>query len=198
MNDEWSWHAESEREGKVISFRFDRNGMEATFANALQALQHDADFRSMLIKILADCPFLALRWETPGLTTERLHLPFEFVLLDSPYLDVPANPRDFQEYFEPSSQAGAVSFWNLGHDGIMIAPTPQQDIQAYAHLAAFSRFASQVQQHELWQLVGTVLEDRLSDQPVWLSTAGGGVDWLHVRLDSRPKYYGHAKYTQLL
>ncbi|MGI9175867.1 MAG: DUF6940 family protein [Rhodothermales bacterium] len=24
---------------------------------------------------------------------------------------------------------------------------------------------------------------------MWLSTAGGGVSWLHVRLDSRPKYY---------
>ncbi len=30
--------------------------------------------------------------------------------------------------------------------------------------------------------------------PLWLSTAGGGVAWLHVRLDSRPKYYGYSPY----
>ncbi|MBX3248007.1 MAG: hypothetical protein KF901_12575 [Myxococcales bacterium] len=31
---------------------------------------------------------------------------------------------------------------------------------------------------------------------VWLSTAGLGVDWLHVRLDARPKYYRHAPYKR--
>jgi hypothetical protein len=30
--------------------------------------------------------------------------------------------------------------------------------------------------------------------PEWLSTAGAGVSWLHVRLDDRPKYYGYAPY----
>jgi len=35
---------------------------------------------------------------------------------------------------------------------------------------------------------------RLSDRPLWISTAGMGVNWLHVRLDSRPKYYRHAPY----
>ncbi len=34
----------------------------------------------------------------------------------------------------------------------------------------------------------------ISDRPIWLSTAGGGVAWLHVRLDSTPKYYGYAPY----
>ncbi len=29
------------------------------------------------------------------------------------------------------------------------------------------------------------------------STAGGGVSWLHVRLDSWPKYYGYAPYKQM-
>ncbi len=35
---------------------------------------------------------------------------------------------------------------------------------------------------------------RLNSKPVWLSTAGAGVSWLHVRLDDKPKYYGHAPY----
>jgi hypothetical protein len=36
---------------------------------------------------------------------------------------------------------------------------------------------------------------RVSTTPVWLSTAGAGVAWLHVRLDDRPKYYSHRPYT---
>jgi len=39
------------------------------------------------------------------------------------------------------------------------------------------------------------LEDRLADTPLWLSTAGLGVSWLHVRLDTRPKYYRHRVYA---
>jgi hypothetical protein len=35
---------------------------------------------------------------------------------------------------------------------------------------------------------------RLGAKPVWLSTAGGGVSWLHVRLDDQPKYYGFEPY----
>ena len=34
------------------------------------------------------------------------------------------------------------------------------------------------------------------DAPTWVSTAGGGVAWLHVRLDSAPKYYTHRPYTR--
>jgi hypothetical protein len=32
-------------------------------------------------------------------------------------------------------------------------------------------------------------------QPIWLSTAGMGVAWLHIRLDERPKYYSHKPYA---
>ena len=31
---------------------------------------------------------------------------------------------------------------------------------------------------------------------VWLSTAGDGIAWLHVRMDPRPKYYQHTEYYQ--
>ena len=37
---------------------------------------------------------------------------------------------------------------------------------------------------------------RVGIKPVWLSTAGAGVSWLHVGLDDRPKYYGFGPYRQ--
>ncbi len=40
------------------------------------------------------------------------------------------------------------------------------------------------------------MTQRIGAMPVWLSTAGAGVSWLHVRLDTRPKYYHHGPYRQ--
>jgi len=43
-------------------------------------------------------------------------------------------------------------------------------------------------------MVGAALERQLGAQPVWLNTSGLGIYWLHIRLDSSPKYYTHAPY----
>jgi hypothetical protein len=56
------------------------------------------------------------------------------------------------------------------------------------------RSGPEAQKHELWQAVGKAMDARLGPKPIWLSTAGMGVAWLHVRLDSRPKYYGFDEY----
>ncbi len=32
---------------------------------------------------------------------------------------------------------------------------------------------------------------------VWVSTSGDGVSWLHLRIDTRPKYYQHAAYARM-
>jgi len=31
----------------------------------------------------------------------------------------------------------------------------------------------------------------------WVSTSGLGVAWLHVRVDSKPKYYSHEAYREI-
>ena len=88
------------------------------------------------------------------------------------------------------------TFSNLGRDAVMVVPCPVGSDSAYGHLASFTRDAPEPQQHELWKAVGKAMQNRLSDKPVWLSTAGMGVSWLHVRLDDRPKYYGFAPYRE--
>ncbi|MFK5956891.1 MAG: hypothetical protein QM477_10655 [Planctomycetota bacterium] len=192
----WTWQAQSSCEGKVLHFTLLQKGTVLSFASAISALQSEEHFRNLLIQLIAESPFSALRWETPEVSNDLLERKFEFVLLDSPYLDVPANPRDFAEYFRQGPEVAAVAFPNLGHDGIMIAPCPQRGNDCYAHLAAFSRNAAKAQQHAFWQLVGKTMQSRVSAKPVWLSTAGGGVDWLHVRLDDRPKYYAHLPFAK--
>ena len=85
-------------------------------------------------------------------------------------------------------------FENLGKDAILVVPSPLGSEPAYSHLAAFIRYAPENQRHLLWRIVGQTVQNEISARPLWVSTAGGGVDWLHVRLDSRPKYYGYAPY----
>ena len=77
------------------------------------------------------------------------------------------------------------------------------DLGAYPHVAAFARFAPRAQVAALWRAVGAASLARLglsggvvprgalgeSSGPLWLSTSGLGVNWLHVRLDKAPKYY---------
>jgi hypothetical protein len=60
----------------------------------------------------------------------------------------------------------------------------------------FVRQAPPEQIDALWRVVGEKMHSRLNDRPVWLSTAGGGVAWLHVRLDDHPKYYHYREYRQ--
>jgi hypothetical protein len=114
-------------------------------------------------------------------------------LLDSPEPARRPDPHAFAKHF-PGAQAGVATFANLGGDALMVVPCPVAEPSAYGHLAAFVRLAPEVQRHALWQSVGEAMARRVGAKPVWLSTAGAGVSWLHVRLDDRPKYYGFAAY----
>ena len=94
------------------------------------------------------------------------------------------------------SPAGVVSFPNLGGDATLVVPSPHGPPEAYVHLASFVHNAPEAQQHALLQVTADVVLSRLDTAPLWLSTAGGGVAWLHVRLDSYPKYYAYRPYKE--
>lgn len=158
-------------------------------------LLHDAEFPLFFTKTLANSAFESFRWELPGLTKEGWTRSFECVLVESLELQTTAKSNAFEEHFITDQQV--VSFSNLGGDAILVVPTPMAETDAYPHLAAFVRFAPTAQQHLLWQAVGEALEMRVGTKPVWLSTAGAGVPWLHVRLDDRPKYYSYGPYREL-
>ena len=180
--------------GRVHKFQLFRDGSPLRYADALDLWQKAESFRSHFISLLADTPFTAFRWETPPVTTATADREFEFVILDSPGLALPPDPTPFESYFTGDSDSGIVVFDNLGGDATLIVPSPHGPESAYGHIAAFIREAPEEQIHALWRIVGSVMQGHLSDRPIWLSTAGGGVTWLHVRLDSYPKYYGFGPY----
>ena len=192
----WTAHTE-ELPARGIKIALAMDSSSVTFAEVLRRWQDDADFRSYFSQLLAQTPYAAFRWETPPVTKATADRPFEFVVLDSPGLARRLEPEAFAEHFRRASAiAQVISFTNLGKDATLIVPCPREPLSAYGHLAAFVRQAPEAQQHALWQLVGKATQQRLGPKPVWLSTAGAGVSWLHVRLDDRPKYYGYAPYRE--
>jgi hypothetical protein len=168
----------------------------ATYADVLRGWRDDAAFRSLFNGWLAEAPFSAFRWETPPITLGTASRPFEFVLLDSPGLARMPDPDAFVGHFGGASKSGVVAFPNLGGDAVIVVPCPLAPDAAYGHLAAFVREAPEAQRDALWRVVGEEMTRRCGARPVWLSTAGAGVAWLHVRLDDRPKYYGFAPYRE--
>lgn len=166
------------------------------FAEALSLLAHDVDFRIALTQRLADAPFIAFRWETPALSTTTLDRPFEYVLIDDPHLARrPASPAFAAHFTGDRRDALVTEIPNLTGTSSLIVPRGIGDDASYPHLAAFVRGAPAEQVDALWRCVGESVLLRVSPRPLWLSTAGAGVPWLHVRIDPSPKYYVHRPYA---
>ncbi len=192
----WTIDCEQLQHGRVQKFHIHQASSSVTFAETLTLWQSDESFRAFFIKLLADCPYSAFRWETPAITWDSRHQPFQFVLLDSPGLAAHPDRSAFASHFANAGQDSVVAFPNLGGDALLIVPCPLGPDSAYGHIGPFHWKAPDGQKHALWKLVGRTLEQKLGPNPIWLSTAGAGVSWLHVRLDQTPKYYGFAPYRQ--
>lgn len=190
----WRSHSEKSPDGSGLKFFIERDSKPARVSDVLLGWENDRMFRSMFNALLADCPFSAIRWEMPCVTSDSLMQPFECVVLDSPSLQRPPEPAVFAEHFQKSPNDDVLVFPNLGGDAMMIVPRPLVSPTTYGHLAVFLRQAPEAQWQKLWQTVAREMLKRISAKPVWLSTAGGGVSWLHVRLDDWPKYYGYQPY----
>lgn len=107
------------------------------------------------------------------------------------------DPESFLTVLQAAGASDLVaSFPNMGGDAILVVPKPQVGRVGYGHLGTFLRAAPEKQQHALLETLGRAVEVclRRPGSRLWISTAGLGVPWLHIRLDSRPKYYKHQPY----
>jgi hypothetical protein len=159
-------------------------------------LWRDSDkFREFFTAVLSQCPFDAFFWETPSVTRQTLGRSFDFVLVEGESLSrLNPDPSPFRSQFASRQSEVVLTFPNLGGDAILVVPAPLADESCYTHLARFLRTAPSSQVDAFWRSTGLAMQDHISNAPTWLSTAGMGVAWLHLRLDSRPKYYRHEPY----
>ena len=190
------WHCDIAPfdDGHRLRCEITQLGEAVSYASVIAAWRDDTGFRRFFSDLLRDVPFRAFRWETPPLTSANRNQLFECVVVDSPDLVVAPDPYTFARHFAGKPVNSSATFPNLGGDAILVAPCPAQPGSDYAHFAAFLRHAEDAAQQALWRAVATAVDARLGDRPLWLSSAGGGVAWLHLRLDDRPKYYVHAPY----
>ena len=138
--------------------------------------------------------------ETKGINRESAKVvPFEFCLVNDNRLCDFAAFADQYAFADklaeacPDNPYGGV-FMNLSADAHLVCPKffDQGNKNQYGHLGSFLRQAPTNQIEEMWKLVAETYREQLiaeSPSPIWLSTAGGGVRWLHFRFDKRPKYY---------
>lgn len=173
------------------------DGAAVSWNDVVTALEHDAGLRRRFIERLAAAPFEAFFWECTPVSSTSLHRPFETVLIDAPALGrLSADDSPFSEKLDEADDGLVCVFPNLGRNAVLVVPTPVADDDAYAHLAHFVRRAPAEQVDALLRTTASTVRRHLAREsaPVWLSTSGLGVAWVHVRLDSRPKYYTHQPY----
>ncbi|MDX2071611.1 MAG: hypothetical protein SFV55_24485 [Haliscomenobacter sp.] len=191
----WQAYPITQPQSTTLQFQIKEQGEPLSFAQVIQLWQNSTPFCSYFNTLLAEIPFEAYYWEVAPITQTQTSLPFEFVVINStPLRHIIPDQSAFQEYF--AANKAVVDFLNLGKDAHLLVPTPIGDANCYAHLAQFVRHAPATQQDEFWNRVGELYGAALNDQPLWLSTAGLGVSWLHLRLDSRPKYYQYEGYKK--
>ncbi|MAP93797.1 MAG: hypothetical protein CMK07_02495 [Ponticaulis sp.] len=182
--------------GALQHFGLEWVGRQMTFGEAVAMWKWNAVFTQFCGALIRNSGLKGFVWECPPVTKATLERPFEFVLIDTgtPYHARP-DADVFSDHFKSANNGPEMAvFPNLGGDALLIAPAPKDDASDYRDLNHFLSNASDEERAAFWKAVSDAMDATISDNPVWLSVAGAGEAWLHVRLDSRPKYYQHTPY----
>lgn len=188
----WQWTIDRSVAPSVYIYAPRASNARVSYREFLSGLATDSSARTSLVGALAAAPFEGYFWECPPLSTETADRGATFALVDAPALPrLRADDGPFRQQLRDAEYVAV--FPNLGGDATLVAPTRASDA-SYAHLASFVRTAPIEQLHAFWSAVGKLGLRSIGPTSRWLSTAGLGISWLHVRLDDRPKYYRYAPY----
>ena len=196
------WQVEREPAGAGTRYRIRRGATPLSFRAVFELLERSAAFVDWYAQTIAAAPAEAFFWEHPPLTEARLDDEAELVLIPSDSLArLHPDPSAFTAHFDREPERDVlpevVVFPNLAGDALLVVPRPLGPVSAYPHLAAFLREAPARQVRALLQTTGKLVREHGGAGPLWLSVAGLGVPWLHVRLDDAPKYYRHDPYRRV-
>lgn len=184
--------------GNIQVYRLKKSGQELSFMEVIDLWETNNEFVGFYISIFKNCGFGAYVWETPPVSTKSTNRAFEFVIIKTPVYWEEPDLLTFKSYFDSKNpNQGIVTFLNLGGDATLIVPSPVRHNANYSSMANFFSEAPIEQQEAIWKVTANELKRLISDKPIWTSVAGGGVAWLHIRLDSRPKYYRYTEYVHI-
>ena len=179
---------------KTFQFSLMNAGQVLSYRQVLDYWQNNDVFREFYTSVLLEVPFNGFFWENRAVSRDNIDEPYQFIIRGTKaFYGKLAHAQAFSAFFD--QQADTVTFDNQSGDAHLIVPVLRsQNPEHYIHLGAFLRNAKSAEIHELWQKVGTSMQQRIGEKPLWLSTSGLGVFWLHIRIDQRPKYYTHRPY----
>jgi len=178
--------------GAIEKYSFQIGEAPLSFSQFFDFLSSNHVFRKVFCDELKSSSFEAAAFETPCISKGTLKNPAEFVLVSHSELNrLKPDSVTFQKYYKDTL---ACSFLNLGKDAMLVVPTPGLEKQDYSHLMSFMRSAPEEQLDEFWALSAKSILDRVSVKAQWVSTAGLGVHWLHLRICDMPKYYRFKPY----
>lgn len=185
-------------------------GRAMMWDEALTLWESDTVFADFYAVLVAKCPFPNFFWECPPLTAATApRIPFEFVcVIASPFKA--ADPSEFASQIDYAARSGsaAAAFASRDGDAVLVAPVGGANRHVSScgalvydascgSIGDFIRGAPREAAAVLWRCVGSALHEvlqRRGENPTWVSTAGKDVPWVHVRLDTSPKYYTWALY----
>jgi hypothetical protein len=199
---EVTWRARrlADGPGRVETVSLVVGARDMTFGEVVEGWRDEAAFREFFLAELGLTPYPAFFWEMPPIARGAMDRRYEYVTVEGSALETPrADPAVFRAQLARLGAAKSVAtFANLGGDADLVVPAPLAGRRAYGHLGAFLRAAPERQKHELLATLAQTIDARLKrqDGSIWVSTAGLGAPWLHVRLDARPKYYRHDPYRR--
>lgn len=178
----------------TVRFRLQQDEQYLSFEEVFELWENNPDFTEFYTTELIKLDYQAFYWEHPALQTAFLQKRYECILQRSKPLEyLPSNENAFKDYLFEKAQV--VDVMNLGKNARLVVPTKKTNKAIYNHLGKFIRLAEKEQITEVFKRVGKKIFEEIEQQKVvWLNTAGLGVIWLHIRMDTRPKYYKTKKY----
>ena len=106
------------------------------------------------------------------------------------------NYKPFSKQIKEADNKYCLSFYNLDKTSLLIIPYPRKN-KNFSTLKKFIDNSSKLQQKKFWMLVSESISIMLKKHnKIWVSTHGLGVSYLHVRIDTKPKYYKTTEFTK--
>lgn len=183
---------------------------QITFQQFLKKLNSSKTFRNQfkttITSVYPSYPFVF--FESPPVNADSIKTKmYEFVLVSTgTFHHVGTDYGAFRDKFDSerckNNGLNACEFPNLGNDAIMVTPKGvegETHREKYTNLMSFLREGDEEEIDGFLKLVGVSAEKRVDEMgslDTWISTSGLGISWLHLRLDSRPKYYTYRDYKK--
>lgn len=177
-------------ENNLFQFFFMENNNILLWKNVINLWKNHL-FIDFFTEAILSCNMDNFFWECPSISLLNINTqPFTCFIIKCNAVIKTANKKAFEEYFNTSKRI--VHFYNKDKSALLIVPKHLNNYpeKAYINISNFLKYSPKYQLYQLFNEISKDLCIELKNNKcIWLNTHGLGVYWLHIRLDTYPKYY---------